>query len=472
MNTREVFAVERSPAIEALQAFVNCRTTQSLSGPEAWEGFERELRERVAALEREILRRRMQQEDVDDPHVTIDGVQHRRVTRSPSTYQTVAGPIVVERSLYRPCRAGSAKAVCPLELRVGIVAGEYTPWAARQMATVVAATCSREAEEIFHEMGVFRPSRSNLDRLPKVLSTRWESHRVTWERELRESETIPIEASVVAVQLDGVLIPSRERTGSAEKSSRGGGPLHYREVGCGAVALYDDEGERLHTIRYGRAPEANKEALKEQLDAELGCILPNREDLHLVLLSDGAEDHWTFLEGLAACWEQPGKVTLLVDYWHAAQHLKRAADLRHGEKTVQAKASFEKLKVILKKHPHGVHKVIRSLVAMRRGVPHSKRKALEVEIQYFRNHRSRMGYAAARRKKLPIGSGVVEATCKTLATQRLKRSGMRWSNAGAQAILTLRALQQTDGDRWDRAWRLITSSFHAQVETLTDRECA
>ncbi len=57
-----------------------------------------------------------------------------------------------------------------------------------------------------------------------------------------------------------------------------------------------------------------------------------------------------------------------------------------------------------------------------------------------------MKYAEFERLGLPIGSGVTEAACKTLVTQRLKRSGMRWSVTGGQEILTLRALLQSD--RW------------------------
>ena len=55
-----------------------------------------------------------------------------------------------------------------------------------------------------------------------------------------------------------------------------------------------------------------------------------------------------------------------------------------------------------------------------------------------------MGYAEAAQRGLPIGSGVMEAACKTLATERLKRSGMRWREAGGQAILTLRGWAQSD----------------------------
>ena len=73
-----------------------------------------------------------------------------------------------------------------------------------------------------------------------------------------------------------------------------------------------------------------------------------------------------------------------------------------------------------------------------------------------------MQYAAAKAHNLPIGSGVVEAACKTLATQRLKRSGMRWRHPGGQAILTFRALAQSD--RFDAAWSLLSSTYRKTVE--------
>ena len=66
-----------------------------------------------------------------------------------------------------------------------------------------------------------------------------------------------------------------------------------------------------------------------------------------------------------------------------------------------------------------------------------------------------------RSKGLPIGSGVVEAACKTLVTERLKRSGMRWGPRGGQAILTLRSLVQSR--RFDHAWTLLAHSYRTPV---------
>ena len=73
-----------------------------------------------------------------------------------------------------------------------------------------------------------------------------------------------------------------------------------------------------------------------------------------------------------------------------------------------------------------------------------------------------MRYAQAQAQNLPIGSGVVEAACKTLATERMKRSGMRWRQAGGQAILTFRALHQSE--RFARGWKLLSSTYKRTVE--------
>ena len=91
-----------------------------------------------------------------------------------------------------------------------------------------------------------------------------------------------------------------------------------------------------------------------------------------------------------------------------------------------------------------------------------KRDQLEQELTYFRNQRHRMHDTGYQRDGLPIGSGLVEAACKTLVSSRLKRSGMRWGLAGGQAILTLRSVIQSD--RWQRAWSLLRNDFRQPVQ--------
>jgi hypothetical protein len=87
---------------------------------------------------------------------------------------------------------------------------------------------------------------------------------------------------------------------------------------------------------------------------------------------------------------------------------------------------------------------------------------LDKAITYFTNQMSRMNYADYRERHLPIGSGVTEAACKTLIKQRLCNSGMKWKHTGAQMLISLRAMYQTDG-RWLQFWDRINTQGVAGV---------
>ena len=120
-----------------------------------------------------------------------------------------------------------------------------------------------------------------------------------------------------------------------------------------------------------------------------------------------------------------------VDFFHAAEQLKAALDAAYGQNDAKGRARFDKLRHVLCHDPDGAAKIVRALVSLRD--KHPRRKRRREVLGYFRRHRRRMDDADAADRNLPIGSGVIGATCKTLAGQRLKRSGMRWRHAGGQA---------------------------------------
>ena len=453
-----------SPGWQALSNFLRQHLQEWAERIPDLERFEHELHTRLLALEREVLVSELARYDVLAEQVRVNGVVCGQALTAPETYLTTAGPVQVERHCYRPAGHGT-RHVCPLELQAGIVAGYFTPAAARQAAYVTAHLPPASGSELFDELGGQHPSASSLERLPKDLSARWEAHRAEWEAQLRTLEPVPAEAVTLAVALDGVMAPMRagpER--AADKQPKG--PQGYQEVGCGTVSLYDTQGERLQTVRYARQPEKSKLSLRGQLQAEVQAVLALDPRLRLVKLSDGAPAHWDYLKRLdlgpvaatVECWE-------IVDFYHACDHLHHALILVWGECTPKGRAEFERLKTILKEADNGAEQVIRHLAYRRRQARGNRRIGLTKELHYFRHQRQRMRYAAYLREQLPIASGVVEAACKTLVTQRLKQSGMRWSPTGAQAILTLRSAIQSD--RWAAAWDQLRHSYQQSVQIVS-----
>ena len=87
------------------------------------------------ALERELIAEELARYDVEAEAVEVEGTVYRYTLTSSETYLSAAGPVSVERHLYRPA-GRSSKSICPLELRAGIIGGLFTPRAARQGAFV------------------------------------------------------------------------------------------------------------------------------------------------------------------------------------------------------------------------------------------------------------------------------------------------------------------------------------------------
>jgi len=444
-------------AMDQLQDFLRQRRAAHEPVKEL-ETFEQELHRLFVAAEREALGHELARLDLDVPGLDVDGERYHRVLRCATTYTSAAGPVRVERSLYRQGHGGG-RAVCPLDLRAGIIEGAWTPWAAKQATWVVAHLTPQEGEELFALLGNMTPSKSTLDRLPKQLSVHWEAQRPHFEAMLRQEEAIPDEAVAMAVALDGVMAPMKDgqrqakRTHARAMGKAPSGPAGYQEVGCATVSYYDRHGERLCTRRMARMPEPNKATLKSQLTAEVMGALIQRPDLRVIKVADGAPDNWSYLGEMLPFGEE------VLDFYHAAEHLGAALGAAYGEGTPTYQERVETLSEVLRDAPEGVETVMGALCRLRTRYP--RRQAIHKALAYFREHRHRMRYASLRAQHLPIGSGVVEAACKTLVSQRLKRSGMRWRTAGGQAILTLRALCQSE--RFERAWSLLGETYKRSV---------
>jgi hypothetical protein len=161
-------------------------------------------------------------------------------------------------------------------------------------------------------------------------------------------------------------------------------------------------------------------------------------------IADGAAWLWKLQEAFF------GSATAILDWYHLAEHVHKAANAVFGLGDAEAQSWSEHLKNELwEGRVDNAWDGVRQDLAKARSP--AKREALQELATYLENNRHHMDYPRYREQGLPIGSGQVEAQCKTLVGARCKQAGMRnWTYAGAEAILRLRAAHQ-DGS-FDDLW--------------------
>jgi hypothetical protein len=224
----------------------------------------------------------------------------------------------------------------------------------------------------------------------------------------------------------------------------------WRDVMVGTIALYDLAGERLHTIYIANPPEYGKGTFFERMTREIERVKSQHPTAKYVGLSDGAKDHWTYLE------KHTDIQTL--DFYHSSEYMAVASkamfpkvgDVEEREKWLEGRCHQLK-------HKQGAAGRIERI--MRKALEKARTKNQRADIQravtYFANNKHRMNYSENVENKFPIGSGVTEAGCKVIIKQRLCQAGMRWKERGCASVLALRALNRTGG-RWDQFWSKIT----------------
>jgi hypothetical protein len=141
----------------------------------------------------------------------------------------------------------------------------------------------------------------------------------------------------------------------------------------------------------------------------------------------------------------------IADFFHVAEHLGELAKAWHIGEPEAAKGQAERWAHTLK------HEGGRAILAELEALDRTGRPAATVEVhrqvrQYLDNHADRMDYPTYLAEGWQIGSGHIEAACKTVVNQRLKLSGMRWGGDGADAVCHLRALYEGESSQWDAFW--------------------
>ena len=243
-------------------------------------------------------------------------------------------------------------------------------------------------------------------------------------------EPIPI----LYVQMDGTGVPVVKKETEGRKGKTDGQPAHTREVKLGCVftqTTWDEEGYAIRdpdsTTYTGAIETAEEFGKRIYLEAwNRGWSRAAKK----VVMGDGAEWIWNLADQ-----HFPGAVQI-VDLYHARQHLWDLARKLHPNDPSHQKAWMKvHQKRLLDKGK------IEKLVLSLRSIESTNADVLEkirTEADYFERNAERMRYPKFRRQHLFVGSGVIEAGCKTVIGSRLKQSGMFWTVRGANSIIALR----------------------------------
>jgi hypothetical protein len=243
-------------------------------------------------------------------------------------------------------------------------------------------------------------------------------------------EPIPI----LYVQMDGTGVPVVKKETVGRKGKTDGQPAHTREVKLGCVFTqtgWDEEGYPIRdpdsTTYTGSIETAEEFGKRIYLEAwNRGWSRAEKK----VVMGDGAEWIWNLAEPYF-----PGAIQI-VDLFHARQHLWELARSVYPNDDANQKAWIKThQRRLLDKGK--IEKLVGALRAINSINPVVADK-IRIEADYFENNAERMRYPKFRRQHLFVGSGVIEAGCKTVIGSRLKQSGMFWTVRGANAILALR----------------------------------
>lgn len=442
------------PAIEKMLKDADARCARSADGRTFDSAaFEATMRDDAAAIELGAMAIALAALDVDARYVTIGGVLHSRVGRHETTFHTQVGDVPIVRSIYRKAGERNGRVVDPVALRSGCIAGEWLPGAARQMSFLLQQGTAREAEQTAKQLGRLPYSRCSFDRVGHAVGARYLEQRESVEQTLIEQFELPDDARGVSVSIDRISVPMEERRSRPAGRPRRDAPKRpctraWRMAYCGTVTIHDSHGEALHTIRYGTMPQGDEQALVEAMASDVLALLEQNSNLKVSLLCDGAPEMWNLLDA-AFDRESFGRRTIhrRVDFWHLVEKLAPAAEVIFGSEAAHHRKRWA-IRLL-----NSETAAVAILGELRRSDRDRVRVGAECPVHdaitYLENHGDKMNYADARERGLPIGSGQVEATCKSLFALRFKRPGSRWKQNTGEHIVHLRALALSD--RWDHA---------------------
>jgi len=369
--------------------------------------------------------------DTDGSPIQLGSVRMTSKGQFAQDYETPYGSVAVPRHVYQTSEGG--KTFCPLEENARMILNA-TPKFAKLVSYKYAEAGADAVVDDLRECHHRKISNRYVKSLGDTVGAYAVAKEETWNYALPKFER---PCASIAIGVDGTCMLLHEDG--------------WREAMAGTIAFYDAQGERLHTIYAGATPEYGKEKFHTKFHREVDRVKEAYPNVPYIGLGDGAADNWSYLK--------PMTDQQTLDFYHASEYVGKAAVVMFkGAKKKDEREAWLENQLHQLKHKQGAASrllsVLEEFVSTTLLKNAEDRKKILSTITYLENQKGRMKYSYSVERNWPIGSGVTEAACKTLIKHRLCKSGSRWKDDGALAVLSIRGLRLTPG-RWQEFWQKV-----------------
>jgi hypothetical protein len=357
---------------------------------------------------------------------------------------TVLGHVKVDRAYYydKECKIG----FCPKDTTLDIEGTSFSPGVRRMMGRVGAYRPFVLGHEDIKEMAGICVNAKEVERTSHQLGKQAEEFYKEQSKQALSDKIVPIKSvPKIYICMDGTGVPvvKAETTNRQGKGEDGKAKTREAKLGCvftqttvdekGYPIRDEDSTSYVGAIETAEefAPKIYAEAIRRGLQrAEKVCVI-----------GDGAPWIWNIAD------EQFYGAIQIIDLYHAREHYWNVARVSFANDKKKLNRWTKKRRKELDKG--NVEQVIKAIKRLLPSTEEAK-EVLEREIGYFEKNKERMRYDEFRKQGLFVGSGVLEAGCKTVIGQRLKQSGMHWTVKGANSIIALRCCFLSN--RWEDFW--------------------
>jgi hypothetical protein len=360
---------------------------------------------------------------------------------------TILGNVRYRRSRYE-C-TGCGRAVYPGDEQLDVVGTSRSPGLRRMMARAGSRESFKEAREDLKIYAGIEVSTKDVERVAEHIGEQMEQWQaLDRERLLRyEPPAVTPEAiPVMYIEMDGTGVPMVKGELAGRKGKQPDGTARTREAKLGCVFTQTETDQNGRPIRQAGSTSfvgaiETAEQFGERIEAEAirRGVLSARK---VVVLGDAA----AWIRGITE--HRFPQAIQIIDLYHGREHVDTLCKVLFAPD--EKKVLFHRIRWWTDLDESKVEKIVEEATHLLPQQPQARSKA-EGEIHYLHENKERMRYAQFRQQGLFVGSGVVEAGCKTIIGARLKQSGMEWSLRGANSIIALRCVMLSDRleDFWE-----------------------